>query len=156
MIEWAKQIIARTRRTGDREATLARHPLTPGHPSRLIADRLPVCWRQVIAEFKRAAGACNAEAKATLVTVQVGTADAISVRRPTFPAAYLDLMPHPDTGTYTVRVEFYRTHSAAPRIEEATEPFVVAGDDLALDWRGLPRTPAQFVSEMMQLMAEGT
>ncbi len=161
MLEWARQIAERRQPAQDtaansREAaTTPDPPTSPAESSYVFTRRFPDLWQRVTAEFKHAVSVHNAEVKDTAVTVQVGSADAISIRKATFPSAYLDILPRHDRGTYTAHFEFYRSHLATPRTYEETGRFQAVGDDLTIVWKGRQRTAAEFVGDMMGLFFEG-
>ncbi len=155
MLDWAKQIIDRKRTGRDQVGrTVNRRDGADGPSVDVFATRFPELWRQVKREFKDAVSALNA-GKEGPVTFQIATGESISIRKATDPCAYLDLMAHPATGTYTIRLEFYRSNWAKPVTREDIGAFQAIGDGLVIVWKGRVLKPAEFVQAMMHLFQEG-
>jgi len=155
MLEWAKRLAGRKRTTQCESLPVPEFPASLVESPYVLTRRFPELWDRVTSEFKRVVSVYNAEMKDTLVTIQIATGEAISVRKPHYPSAYLDVMPHPGKGTYCIRLEFYRSHLSTPRTKEETGRFQAVGDDLLIVWKGHQLTAPEFVRQAMELFFEG-
>lgn len=124
-----------------------------GEAPYVFTRRFPDLWLQVKSEFKHAVSVHNTEMKATLVTVQIAAGETISIRKPTFPAAYLDVrtpIPAPTASTSssiapTRLLRGRRKKRVLSRL--SGRPVMV--------WKGRHRTAAEFADDMVRRFFEG-